>query len=76
MAESQRLLGELKELENQRKNGTLDMRGFYLGLLNLLASLKDVLINEEISDGEIKKQIPLLLVFIKGQISNLSSRGS
>ena len=75
MTESRKLLGELKELETQRKNGEIDIKAFYDGLLNLLSSLREVLVKEDINEKEIKKQIPLLLVFLKNQISDLSLRG-
>ena len=75
MRESDRLLGILKELETKRKNGEISAREFYKGLLELLADLKDVLAHEEIDEKQIKKQIPLLLAFIKSQITELEHRG-
>jgi len=75
MQDSVMLLQHLKALEDKRKNGEITPREFYKGLLNLLVELKDVLIKEDISDQQIKKQIPLLLAFIKSQIGELEARG-
>jgi len=75
MQDSAVLLSHLRDLETKRKNGEITPREFYVGLLNLLAELKDVLIKENISEQEVKKQIPLLLAFIKSQIKELELRG-
>ncbi len=75
MKDSAMLLSHLKELENKRKNGEISAREFYRGLLEILAELKDVLVKEDISDQQVKKQIPLLLAFIKSQIGELEMRG-
>ena len=75
MLESDRLLGELKTLEEKRKNGELSAKEFYKALLELLADLKDVLAHENIDEKQVRKQIPLLLAFIKSQISELHARG-
>ena len=75
MLESQRLLNHLRELETKRKNGELTAREFYKGLLELLAELKDVLVHENIDEKQIRRQIPLLLAFIKSQITELEHRG-
>jgi hypothetical protein len=75
MKESELLLKHLKELEEKRKRGEISVREFYHGLLNILAELKDALIREDISDEQVKKQIPLLLAFIKSQIGEMEARG-
>ena len=75
MLESDRLLGILKDLETKRKNGEITAREFYKALLELLADLKDVLAHENIDEKQIRRQIPLLLAFIKSQISELHDRG-
>ena len=75
MLESQRLTDILKDLETKRKNGEISAREFYKALLELLADLKDVLVQENISEAQIKRQIPLLLAFIKSQIMELEGRG-
>ena len=68
MTDSQVLTATLKELETRRKNGEISALEFYKGLLDLLAELKDVLVREDIAETQIRKQIPLLLTFIKAQI--------
>ena len=75
MIESERLTERLKAVEEKRKKGEISVKEFYAELLNILADLKDVLSHEEISENDVKKQIPLLLAFIKDQISKLAERG-
>jgi hypothetical protein len=75
MKDSEMLLSHLKELEEKRKKREISAREFYHGLLNILAELKDVLLAENINEEQVKKQIPLLLAFIKSQISELEMRG-
>jgi len=74
MSESQRLSTELRSLQEKRKSGEISIRDFYYGLLELLANLKDALINENINEKQIKKQIPLLLAFIENQIIAMKNR--
>jgi len=76
MKESQRLLELVKELEEKRKRREISAKEFYHGLLSVLGELKDVLLAENISEEEIKRQIPLLLTFLKSQIAKLGERGS
>jgi len=76
MKESQRLIDLVKELEQKRKNREISAAEFYKGLLEVLSQLKDVLLAEEISDENVRKQIPLLLTFIKAQIGKLGERGN
>ncbi|MEO2153879.1 MAG: hypothetical protein ABGX24_05610 [Aquificota bacterium] len=75
MKDSALLTQQVKDLETKRKNGEIDTRQFYIGLLDILANLKDALANENISEADVKKQIPLLLVFIKSQITDMENRG-
>jgi hypothetical protein len=75
MSESQVLLQHLRELEEKRKNGEIGVVEFYKGLLEILGELKDALIHENINENDIKKQIPLLLAFIKSQITEMEHRG-
>ena len=75
MLDSDKLYNTLHQLENGRKSGSLTIYEFYKGLLELLSSLKDVLVAENINEKQIKKQIPLLLVFLKTQIEDLNKRG-
>ena len=75
MQDSAKLLHELRELEAKRKNGEISAKEFYQGLLEILGHLKDFLVREDINEQQIKKQIPLLLAFIKSQISEMEMRG-
>ena len=75
MQDSAKLLQELRELEAKRKNGEISAREFYQGLLEILGRLKDFLVREHINEQQVKKQIPLLLAFIKSQISEMEMRG-
>jgi len=75
MLESQKLTEELKTLEEKRKNGEISAKEFYKGLLEILAHLKDALVHENIDEKQIKRQIPLLLAFIKSQITEMEARG-
>ncbi len=68
-------MNELKELEQKRKNREISALEFYRGLLEILGHLKEKLVQENISEENIRKQIPLLLTFIKAQIKNLENRG-
>jgi len=76
MATAQSLMEKLKELEAKRRNREISAKEFYTALLNLLQELMDVLDKEDISEDSIRKQIPLLLTFIKSQLKNLSARNS
>ena len=66
---------KLKELEQKRKNGEISAKEFYNGLLQLVTELIDVLEKEDINEQNIRRQIPLLLTFLKAQIKNLQNRG-
>ena len=71
---AQALQETLKQLEAKRKNGELTPKEFYMKLLELLANLKDALVHEDINESEIRKQIPLILTFLKAQIKALQTR--
>jgi hypothetical protein len=73
---SQELAEHLKQLEAKRKAKEISAKEFYTSLLSLLQELVQNLEGENIDEVEIRKQIPLLLTFIKAQIKNLASRGS
>jgi len=75
MKDSGRLIGLVKDLEQKRKAKEITAVEFYRGLLGVLADLKDVLMAEEISEANVRKQIPLLLTFIKSQIGEMEKRG-
>jgi len=66
---------KLKELNEKRKRGELSAREYYAGLMELLIELANSLKEEEISDADVKRQIPLLKVFISEQIKKMEGRG-
>jgi len=76
MRRSEELMERLKELNAKRKSGELSARDYYKGLMALLMELANALQEEDISDEDVKKQIPLLKVFITEQIKKMSGRGN
>jgi len=75
MSDSDDRLAELSHLKEQRKNGEIGIIEYYKGLLKTSASLLQNLWDEDITEEEAKKQIPLLLICLEGQIEKLASRG-
>ena len=73
---SQALTEQLKLLKDKRKSGELDQRGFYQEILSLTIKMLQELKEEDISDENVKKQIPLMLVFLEEQLSKMRDRGS
>ncbi len=65
---------QLKELVEARKKGEISLKEYYKGLTSLLIELANSLNDEEISEENIKKQIPLLKVFIMEQIEKMHQR--
>ena len=65
----------LNELTNKRKSKEISARDYYKGLMALLIELGQSLQQEEISEEDIKKQIPLLKVFLIEQLKKMKSRG-
>ena len=74
MKHSEDHLHELAALKEQRKQGDLDALEYYKGLLRITTDLIQSLRDENISEIEAKKQIPLLLVFLEEQIAKLADR--
>ncbi len=66
---------ELEALKEQRKQGSIDVLTYYKGLLGITAHLLRNLQDEDISEAEAKKQVPLILVFLEEQIRKLADRG-
>ena len=66
----------IKELELKRKNREITAKEFYLELLQIVEELTSTLKGETIEDNQIRKQIPLLLTFLKAQIKSLEMRNS
>jgi hypothetical protein len=76
MMASERLEEYLKEHEEKRKRGEIGPVEFYRALLEAVSLLKEELLKEEISDDLAKRQIPLLLTFLKSQINELKLRSN
>ncbi len=68
------IMGKLDDLVEKRKRGELDPRGFYRALLEILGSLAQTLKDEDISEDDIRSQIPLLLTFLYDQADKLEKR--
>ncbi|NPA06464.1 MAG: hypothetical protein GXO54_03575 [Chloroflexi bacterium] len=64
----------LKQLKAQRKRGELGLRDYYQRLLRLLADVLSSLQNEDIGDDDVKRQVPLILVFLEEQIKKYAGR--
>ncbi|GAB6075443.1 hypothetical protein [Desulfurobacterium crinifex] len=75
MSRSEEMMEKLNELNAKRKNGEISARDYYKGLMALLVELGQSLQQEEISEEDVKKQIPLLKVFITEQIKKMGARG-
>ena len=74
MESSKELYSSFKELKLKRKNGEISEREYYIALLELVKRLIDTLEKENISDSDVKKQIPLIVLFISEQIDKLAAR--
>jgi hypothetical protein len=72
---SQSLKNSLEALKEKRRKGEIGVPEFYKELLSITASLVKDLQDEDISEEDIKKQIPLVLAFLEDQIDKLESRG-
>ena len=64
------------QLKEQRKNGDLDVKGYYRELLDILKNLADSLVEEvdNLDDSQIRAQIPLLVVLLDDQIRLFNDR--
>ncbi len=76
MTNSQELTAKLKDLKSQRKCGQITEREYYKGLLVLMRELIDRLEDEDISAKDVKTQIPLIVLFITDQISEMEGRNN
>jgi len=74
------LEGRLAEVKAARKAGTLDSRTYYRNLLELLVELCASLVDEldkgeaHMLDADIRRQIPLVLMFVEEQIGLFRGR--
>ncbi len=66
----------LRALKEQRREGTLDLTGYYKELLALAGMLIESLTEEvdKLSEEEVSIQVPLLLVFVEEQIRKFGNR--
>lgn len=76
MDTSQELRRLFNELKLKRKNGEISEKDYYISLLQLSKRVIDSLEEENISAEDIKKQIPLIVLFIDEQINNFAKRGN
>ncbi|RUM59510.1 MAG: hypothetical protein DSY66_06095 [Persephonella sp.] len=76
MDTSQELRRLFNELKLKRKNGEISEKDYYISLLQLSKRVIDSLEEENISGEDIKKQIPLIVLFIDEQINNFAKRGN
>ena len=67
---------ELKELEEKRKRREISAIEFYKGLMEILQKLAHSLEITAIKEEEARREIALLLPFIKSQIKKLEMRGN
>lgn len=74
METSQQLNESFQELKSKRKNGEISEEEYYRELLKLAKRLLDTLGEENISKEDIRKQIPLIVLFISEQIEKLAGR--
>ncbi len=66
----------IKELELKRKNREITAKEFYFELLQIVEELTATLKGENIDENQIRRQIPLILTFLKAQIKNLEMRNN
>ncbi|ADU97587.1 hypothetical protein [Thermovibrio ammonificans] len=76
MSVSDTMKDKLEKLNRKRKSGELSSREYYKGLMLLLVELADALQEEDISELEVKRQIPVLKVFITEQLKKMKGRGN
>jgi hypothetical protein len=75
MESSKDLRETFNELKLKRKNREISESEYYLSLLELSKRIITCLNDEDIQANDIRKQIPLIFVFIDEQINNLAKRG-
>ena len=66
----------LRTLKEQRREGTLDLTGYYKELLVLAGMLIESLTEEvdKLNEEDVVTQVPLLLVFVEEQIRKFGER--
>jgi len=76
MESSKELYRSFQELKLKRKNGEIKEDDYYRELLKLTKRIIESLEEENISSAEVKKQIPLIVLFISEQIEKFAQRGN
>ncbi len=66
----------LRTLKEQRREGTLDLTGYYKELLVLAGMLIESLTEEvdKLNEEDVVTQVPLLLVFVEEQVRKYGER--
>ncbi len=66
----------LQTIKAQRKAGELSLNGYYQALLELAGALVESLVDEadHLDGKEVRKQVPLILLFVEEQIQKFSER--
>ncbi len=70
------LSDHLREIKEERRSGALTLEAYYKELLTLSKELLDALLDEidSIDGQEIRKQVPLILLFLEDQIQKFGDR--
>ncbi len=76
MKRSKEMSEKLNELDSKRKNGEISAVDYYKGLMDLLLELAGALKEEELKEEDVKKQIPLLKIFLSDQLKKMEGRGN
>ncbi len=76
MHTASQLAEQLHALKEQKREGQVDMRAYYQGLLELLERVVHSLTGEvdRLTEEEVLLQTPLLLLFVEEQVGKLSGR--
>ncbi|NPA07071.1 MAG: hypothetical protein GXO54_06690 [Chloroflexi bacterium] len=65
----------LREVKAKRRAGELDERAFYHHLLELAVQLVQLLLDEpNMTEQDVRKQVPLVLAFLEDQIARYQDR--
>ena len=74
--DSSQLAVEVRQLKAQRKEGDIDLKTYYQGLLRVVSELAKSLADEvpHMPDEEVIAQVPLILLFLEEQIRKFADR--
>ena len=70
------LSSHLQDIKAQRKEGSLDLKSYYMELLKMVSDLSASLVDEvpHLSDEEVVLQVPLVLLFAEEQVRKFGNR--